>query len=130
MQEVYDFLKNSHIYYLATLNGGASSVRPFSTIDIFEEKLYILTKKSKDVFKQMQENKQIEICACENDENWIRITANVVVDDRVEAKTHVLENNPHMEKKFKVDEETQVLYLENIIVKFYKVDEIVNEISI
>lgn len=51
MQEVYEFVKNCHVYYLATVEGDQPRVRPFGTIDVFEDKLYIQTGKSKEVSK-------------------------------------------------------------------------------
>ena len=53
MKEVYDFLKNCETYYLATVEGDQPRVRPFGTVNIFEDKLYIQTGKSKNVSKQM-----------------------------------------------------------------------------
>ena len=41
MQEVYDFLKRCQTYYLATMDGDQPRVRPFGTINLFDEKLYI-----------------------------------------------------------------------------------------
>ena len=63
MKEVYEFLKNSGTYYLATMDGDQPRVRPFGTIDIFEDKLYIQTGKIKSVSKQIQSNPNVEICA-------------------------------------------------------------------
>ena len=56
MNEVYEFLKKCGTYYLATVDGDQPRVRPFGTVDIFEDKLYIQTGKSKDVSKQIQNN--------------------------------------------------------------------------
>ena len=42
MKEVYEFLKKCNTYYLATVEAdGQPRVRPFGTIDLFEDKLYI-----------------------------------------------------------------------------------------
>ena len=43
MKRVYDFLKNAEVYYLATVEGDQPRVRPFGTVNIFEDKLYIQT---------------------------------------------------------------------------------------
>ena len=51
MKEVQEFLKQCGIYYLATLDGNQPRVRPFGTIEIFENHLYIQTGKSKSVSK-------------------------------------------------------------------------------
>jgi hypothetical protein len=82
MKEVYDFLKKCGTYYLATVDGDQPRVRPFGTIDIFEDKLYIQTGKVKDVSKQMGVNPKIEICGT-LDGKWIRIQAEAVEDERI-----------------------------------------------
>lgn len=113
MKEVYEFLKECGTYYLATMDGDQPRVRPFGTIDIFEDKLYIQTGKSKDVSKQMQKNPKIEICAYK-DGKWLRLTAEVVRDENKEAKKHMLDNYPNLQDKYSPDDDnTEVLYLEN-----------------
>ena len=39
MQRVFDFLKACGTYYLATVEGDQPRVRPFGTINLFENKL-------------------------------------------------------------------------------------------
>ena len=56
MQEIYEFLKKCETYYLATVEGDQPRVRPFGTIHIFEDKLYIQTGKVKAVSRQMLAN--------------------------------------------------------------------------
>ncbi len=43
MEEVYEFLKKCGTYYIATIDGDQPRVRPFATVLIFENKLYIQT---------------------------------------------------------------------------------------
>ena len=113
MQEVYDFLKSCNTYYLATVEGDQPRVRPFGTVDIFEGKLYIQTGKVKDVSKEMQSNPKVEICAF-NGEKWIRVAGEVVRDDRVEAKEHMLDSYPNLKTLYRADDDnTEVLYLKN-----------------
>ena len=52
MLEVYEFLKSAGTYYLATMDGDQPRVRPFGTIDLFEDRLYIQTGKRKPVADQ------------------------------------------------------------------------------
>lgn len=119
MKEVYDFLKKCQTYYLATVEGDQPRVRPFGTVDVFEDKLYIQTGKIKEVSKQMQANPKIEICAF-GDGVWIRIDATAIRDDRVEAKQHMLEAYPSLQKMYKADDDnTEVLYLKDAIATFY-----------
>ena len=72
MKEVYEFLKKCGTYYLATVEGDQPRVRPFGTIDVFEDKLYIQTGKVKEVSKQIQANSKVEICAFAEGK-WIRV---------------------------------------------------------
>ena len=119
MKTVYDFLKKCQTYYLATVENDQPRVRPFGTIDLFEDKLYIQTGKVKNVSKQMAQNPKIEICAFDGN-TWIRIEAIAVNDDRIEAKKHMLDNYPSLQKMYKADDgNTQVLYLKDATATFY-----------
>ncbi|WP_088187056.1 pyridoxamine 5'-phosphate oxidase family protein [Desulfosporosinus sp. FKA] len=115
MQEVLDFLKKCQTYYLATLDGDQPRVRPFGTANIFEGKLYIQTGKVKDVAKQIMANPKIEICAF-NGQEWIRIQAVAVADERVEAKQSMLDSYPSLQSRYSAtDDNTLVLYLQDAV---------------
>lgn len=115
MNEVYQFLKDAGTYYLATMDGDQPRVRPFGTIDLFEDKLYIQTGKKKDVSKQIQANAKVEICAFVNGA-WIRIAGKLVRDDRREAKAHMLEAYPSLQAMYSPDDDnTEVLYFQDAV---------------
>jgi len=114
MQEVYDFLKEAGTYYLATVEGNQPRVRPFGTVAIFEDKLYIQTGKSKAVAKQIVANPKIEICAMDKKGRWIRIAGEAIEDTRFEAKKNMLDAYPGLRNRYSEnDEETLVLYFRN-----------------
>lgn len=113
MKEVYEFLKKCETYYLATVDGDKPRVRPFGTVDIFENKLYIQTGKVKNVSKQIRSNPHIEICAMTGDK-WIRVEAVAVEDDRIEARQHMLDAYPSLKSMYAADDgNAQVLYLKD-----------------
>ena len=113
MEEVFNFLKKCGTFYLATEDGNKPRVRPFGAVNIFENKLYIQTGKSKNVSKQMQINPNIEITGF-LDGKWIRLEAEVVRDDRKEAKESMLDANPVLKNMYSADDDnTEVLYLKN-----------------
>ncbi len=113
MNEVYEFLKKCGTYYLATVEGEQPRVRAFGTIDLFEGKLYIQTGKVKEVSKQMMANPKIEICAFDGN-TWLRLAAKAVEDDRYEARKHMLEAYPSLQKMYQPDDgNTQVFALED-----------------
>ena len=113
MKEVMEFLKEAGVYYLATVEGNKPKVRPFGTIEIFEDKLYIQTGKKKAVYKQILDNPNVEICAFK-DGKWIRLSGELVPDDRVEAKKDMLDKNPNLRGMYNEnDDNTIVLYFKN-----------------
>jgi uncharacterized pyridoxamine 5'-phosphate oxidase family protein len=115
MQEVYEFLKKCGAYYLATIDNDKPQVRPFGTVNIYDGKLYIQTGKVKDVSKQMMKNPNISICAMTGDE-WIRIDATAVEDDRVEARQSMLDDYPSLKSMYSAtDDNCQVLYLKDAV---------------
>lgn len=119
MKEVYDFLKKCGTYYLATVEGDQPRVRPFGTVDIFEDKLYIQTGKVKEVSKQIQANSKVEICAFA-DGVWVRIAGKLVRDDRIEPKKHMLDAYPNLQAMYSAeDDNTEVLYFEDAIATFF-----------
>ena len=118
MQEVYEFLKKCGTYYLATTEGDQPRVRPFGTVDLFEEKLYIQTGKVKDVSKQLHTNPHAEICAF-MDGKWLRVAGKLISDDRYEAKKHMLDQYPSLQNMYSADDDnTEVLYFEDAIATF------------
>ena len=128
MKEVWEFLKSSGVYYLATIDGDKPKVRPFGTAEIFEGHLYIETGKKKDVFKQIEINNNVEICALK-DGYWMRLSGKLIVDDRVEAKKDMLDKNPDLRSMYsEYDNNTAVLYFESgkaIISSFTSEDRII-----
>ena len=118
MKRVCDFLKSAGTYYLATVEGDQPRVRPFGTAHIFEDKLYIQTGKSKSVSKQLGINPKCEICAFK-DGAWLRVAAELVEDDRVEAKKSMLDEYTNLRRMYdENDSNTQVLYLKNAVATF------------
>lgn len=115
METVYDYLKKCGTYFLATEEGDQPRVRPFGTINIFEDKIYIQTGKVKDVSKQMLTNPKVEISAFDG-ETWIRVQAITVEDNRLEAKQSMLAAYPSLQAMYSADDDnTQVLYLKDAV---------------
>ena len=113
MQRVLDFLKKTGFYFLATVNGDQPEVRPFGTAEIIDGKLYIQTGHVKPVAKQIAANPKVAICACDGKE-WLRITATLVEDPRVEVKKAMLDAYPNLRSMYNEnDGNTAVYYLKD-----------------
>ena len=113
MERVCSFIKDAQTYYLATVDGDQPRVRPFGTIHIFEDKLYIQTGRAKDVAKQLAANPKAEICAFK-DGVWLRVAGELVDDDRIEPKKSMLDAYPSLRAIYDpADSNTEVLYFKN-----------------
>ena len=129
MKEVYEFLKQCGTYYLATVEGDQPRVRPFGTVDLFEDKLYIQTGLVKPVAKQMAANPKVEISAMTGGK-WIRLAAEAVLDDRIEAQEHMLEAYPNLKGMYQPgDGNTAVYYLKNATAQICSFTEAPKEIK-
>ena len=129
MKEVWEFLKESGVYYLATVDNDKPRVRPFGTAEIFEDRLYIQTGKKKDCYKQIMANPNVEICAFNNGK-WIRIAGKLVADDRIEAKKDMLDKNPNLRGMYnEEDDNTIVLYFESAKATIYSFTDAQKEIE-
>lgn len=113
MQQVYNFLKSCGTYYIATVEGDQPRVRPFGTINLFENKLYIQTGHVKPFAHQIEANPKVEICAF-NGREWIRVSGVLVEDPRIEAKKSMLDAYPELRSMYdENDGNTAVYYIKD-----------------
>ena len=91
MDKAFDFLKNrTQVNYVSTINGDKPSCRPFGDLVLFNGKIYALTNAKKNVAKQIAQNNNVCIVACDGDE-WIRINCKMVDDsENLDAKKAML----------------------------------------
>ena len=113
MKKALEFLQKCGVFYLATADGTQPRVRPFGAVCAFEDKLYLITSNQKPVFAQVQANPKVEISGMVEG-RWIRLTAEVVSDSRIEAKHAMLEANPSLRGMYaEEDGVMEVLYLQH-----------------
>lgn len=118
VEKVCQFLEEAQTYYLATVEGDQPRVRPFGTVLVYEGKLYIQTGKVKAVSKQLAVNPKAEICAF-NGGRWLRVSGELVNDDRLEVKTAMLDKYPSLKGMYNAeDDNTQVLYFRDATAVF------------
>ena len=118
MQEIYEFLKEAGTYYLATCENGQPRVRPFGTIHIYKDRLYIQTGKSKAVSRQPHANPKLALCAMLGG-RWLRVEATAAEDDDRAARVSMLEAYPSLQAMYSPDDgNTEVWYLRNVTATF------------
>lgn len=118
IEKVYKFLEEAQTYYLATMDGDRPRVRPFGTVLMYNDKIYIQTGKIKEVSKQISKNNKVEICAFK-DGKWLRVACELINDDDREVKVAMLEKMPELKAMYSADDDnTQVLYMKNATATF------------
>ena len=109
MEKVFNFIKECKTYYIATLDGDQPRVRPFGTIHIFDGKLYIQTGKKKRTAEQLSKNPKAELC-CFNGKEWIRLSGELIPDERVEAKKSMLDAYPELRGMYDENDRNTIVY--------------------
>ena len=120
MQEVQAFLKECNAFFIATADGDQPHVRPFGVSEIIDGRLYIMTGKVKDVYKQMAANGKFEICALKpSGSEWIRVSGTLVNDETLSVKEEFLNRNEGLKSMYKADDDNMaVLYITNGTARF------------
>ncbi|MBQ9676231.1 MAG: pyridoxamine 5'-phosphate oxidase family protein [Bacteroidaceae bacterium] len=131
MNEALAYLKECGAFFLATNEGDQPRVRPFGAVEIIDGRLYIMTGKVKDVFKQMDANAKIEICGMKaSGAEWMRLSGKAVNDDTLSVKEKFLELNPELKSMYKADDGNMaVLYITEAKATFYSFTEVPRVIS-
>ena len=122
MKETLQFLKERGTFYLATVEDNKPHLRPFGAITEFENKLYIVTSSTKNVYKQIIKNPNIAICVCDENRKWLRIKGIAKADDRIAVKQKMLDDNPVliMRKRYTSaqDPTMKIFYIDNAEIEF------------
>lgn len=93
MKKVIDFLKANPVQYLATVGrDGKAKCRPFMFVGELDGKLWFCTNNTKSVYKDMQNNPEIEISVASPSFTWIRLHGRAVFENNVAAKEMSLAN--------------------------------------
>ncbi len=118
MEETFEFLKvKTQVNYVATIKaGGGPNLRPFGDPILFDNKIYVLTNKQKNVSKEIELNNQVCIVAYDGT-NWIRIYCKLIDDsNNIEVKKAMINEFNWMDEAGYTLEnpDFQVLYLNEV----------------
>ena len=115
MKKVAAFLQANPVQYLATVGrDGKAQCRPFMFAGEKDGKLWFCTYNTKDVYKDMQENPEIEISVSSPEFAWIRLHGKAVFENNREIKEICLQN-PIVKGQYETADNPifEVFYLEN-----------------
>lgn len=93
MNKIVEELKKAGVFYIATEEGSQPRVRPFGSILEYEGNAYICSGNFKEFYKQIKANPNVELCGMYEGPTWLRITATLEEDDRIEVQEAML-NDP------------------------------------
>ena len=89
-------MKANPVFHLATVDGTQARVRPFGFIMIRNKALYFCTNKTKDVYRQLVKNPDIEISGMGSNNTWLRVRGRIAVDDSRDAKVQAFAEAPNL----------------------------------
>ena len=115
MKKAVAFLQANPVQYLATVGrDGKAKCRPFMFACEKDGKLWFCTNNTKDVYKDMQENPEIEISVSSPEFAWIRLHGKAVFENNREIKEICLQN-PIVKGQYETADNPifEVFYLEN-----------------
>ena len=116
MNKTFDFLKKkTQFNFVSTINEDEPSCRPFGDPVLFNNKIYVLTNKQKNVSKQIAANNNVCIVAYDGKE-WIRIKCKLIDDsNNIEAKKAIINEFDWAEEAgYTLDNpDFQILYISN-----------------
>lgn len=116
MNEVVKFLKENPVQYFATVGlDNKPKVRPFQFMIEDGGKLYFCTNSEKDVFKQIENNPYVEVCATNSEFSWMRLSGRVTFSKDMDIKKKVIEADEQVKSLYKTAENPifEIFYLED-----------------
>ena len=93
MKKVVEFLQANPVQYIATVGrDGKAKCRPFMFSFEQDGKLWFCTNNTKDVYKDMQANPNVQITTSSPKYEWIRLHGKAVFENNRSIKEKTLQN--------------------------------------
>ena len=100
MKEVVQFLNENPVQYLATVGrDGKAKCRPFMFAGEMDGKLWFCTNRTKEVYKDMQANPDVEVSVSSPAFAWLRLSGKAVFADNRAVKEMCM-NNPIVKSQY------------------------------
>ena len=93
MNKIVEELRKAGAFYIATIDSTEPRVRPFGSVMEYEGNAYICSGNYKELYKQVKENPNVELCGMYEGPTWLRIKAKLEEDNRIEVQEAML-NDP------------------------------------
>ena len=102
MDQILEFLRSVPAFYVATVDeDNRPRVRPFSLVYEWDGKLSFGTNDTKKVYRQLEKNPHVEICAFQPENGkWMRIFGKVEMFKSVETNRRIFETMPSLKEMY------------------------------
>lgn len=80
MSKVSDFLKETGVFFMATVDGDQPKLRPLGAFIEEDGRIIFGVGDFKNVYRQMKANPLVEIASCKPDGHWLRYTGRAVFE--------------------------------------------------
>jgi uncharacterized pyridoxamine 5'-phosphate oxidase family protein len=112
MKRIQEYLEKAKIYYLGTITAdNKPRIRPWGTIYLQDNTLYTLTKSTKNVAKEILNNKSICISSILND-SFMIFNCDAIIENNDELKKVICQKYAHFGYKVE-DQDILLLKLTN-----------------
>ena len=98
------YLENCGFFFVATVDVDQPKLRPFSYVAFVDGEVYFMTRKPKNVYKQLVKNPKVQIGAINGSMEWMRVTCKLVEDDSPKVRTAFLDKYPSMKESNAIDD--------------------------
>lgn len=96
MSKIHDYLNETGIFYLATVEGNQPHLRPLGLHMEMDGKILFGIGDFKAVYRQLKANPLCEIAAAKKDGHWLRYTGRAVFEEDPKYAEAALESMPHL----------------------------------
>lgn len=96
MSKVNDFLNETGMFFMATVDGDQPKVRPLGAHFEMDGKVIFGVGDFKNVYKQMLANPRVEIVAAKQDGHWMRYTGKAVFETDPKYAEAMLDSAPYL----------------------------------
>ena len=101
-EEIMQFLKDNPTFYLATVDGYLPRVRPLGFAMWYKDHLCLGIGKHKAAYKQLLDNTNLEICACNEKGEFLRVQGTANFDNTPEAQAAAFKIMPQLADMYNV----------------------------
>jgi pyridoxamine 5'-phosphate oxidase len=100
-REIFNFLRENHLCFMATVDGNKPRVRAMDTYRADENGIIFYTNKQKHVYKQIAKNPEVEICYHDPKKtSTIRVSGRMESLDDLELKKEIIEALPFLKEVY------------------------------